>query len=216
MKMTRSYPARLLALLLGFLLAFNPVLAAAQSVEQPAAPHSIQIVILNDEGALNNIRQRDAREPIVQVQDENHKPVAGALLIFLINTGGNGAGGTFAGGLSSLTVTTNAAGQAVAHGFTWNGISGNFSISVHASSGNLSANSTISCSGGGGGGSSSNNSSGNNPPPSHGGVPHHGHLHWVLIGSAAAAGAGLLTFFVVHQTNNGTTITPGTGTVGGP
>lgn len=209
----RSQPARLLALLLGLLLAFHPVLAAAQAVEQPAAPHSIQIVILDDEGALNNIRQRDAREPIVQVQDENHKPVAGALLIFLINTGGNGAGGTFAGGLSSLTVTTNAAGQAVAHGITLNGISGNFSISVHASYGNLSANSTIPMNGGGGGSSSN---SGNNPPPSHGGVPHHGHLHWVLIGTAAAAGAGLLTFFVVHQTNNGTTITPGNGTVGGP
>ena len=32
----------------------------------------LNLVVLEGEGATNNIRQRTAREPIVQVQDENH------------------------------------------------------------------------------------------------------------------------------------------------
>ena len=34
----------------------------------------VQLCVEGD-GAINNIRQRTAREPIVQVEDENHKPV---------------------------------------------------------------------------------------------------------------------------------------------
>lgn len=37
----------------------------------------LNLVVLEGDGATSNIRQRTAREPIVQVQDENHKPVAG-------------------------------------------------------------------------------------------------------------------------------------------
>ena len=36
----------------------------------------LEIVIVQDDGAINNIKQRTARETIVEVRDENHKPVA--------------------------------------------------------------------------------------------------------------------------------------------
>ncbi len=59
----------------------------------------LNIVIIEGEGAINNIKQRTAREPVVQVEDENHKPVAGAAVIFALSD--QGAGGTFAGGAHS-------------------------------------------------------------------------------------------------------------------
>ena len=47
----------------------------------PPAP-ALRIVILEGEDVSNNIKERTAREPIVQVEDENHKPVAGAAVLF--------------------------------------------------------------------------------------------------------------------------------------
>jgi hypothetical protein len=91
----------------------------------------LNLVVVEGEGAVNNIRQRTAREPIVQVQDENHKPVAGAIVVFTLPS--NGAGGTFANGAHTLTVATDTQGQAVAHGLKPNGVQGQFKIHVNAS-----------------------------------------------------------------------------------
>jgi hypothetical protein len=79
---------------------------------QPSAPGRLSIVIVEGEGAINNVRQRVAREPIVQVEDENRRPVAGAAVTFLLPN--QGAGASFANGAQSLTITTDAQGRAVA------------------------------------------------------------------------------------------------------
>src|SRR5882672_9321018 len=102
----------------------------------------LNLVIVEGDGAINNVRQRTAREPIVQVEDENHKPVAGAAVVFLLPN--QGAGGAFANGVHSLTVTTNAQGRAVAHGFRPNQIQGRFEIHVTASNNGQTASATIS------------------------------------------------------------------------
>jgi hypothetical protein len=91
----------------------------------------LNLVVLEGEGATNNIRQRTAREPVVQVQDENHKPVAGAIVVFTLPS--NGAGGTFANGARTLTMVSDNQGQAVARGFRPNGLKGQFQIRVNAS-----------------------------------------------------------------------------------
>src|ERR1700753_2350420 len=96
---------RSLCFLLGGSLAV-PFAALAQ------APHTLNLVIVEGDGAINNIRQRTAREPIVQVEDENHKPVAGAAVLFALPE--HGAGGTFATGGHTLSVVTNAQGRAAA------------------------------------------------------------------------------------------------------
>src|SRR5271154_4044613 len=96
---------------------------------QNAAP-ALNIVIVEGDGAINNIRQRTAREPIVQVTDENHKPVAGAAVLFLLPE--HGAGGTFADGSHSLSVVTDSAGRAKAHGIHLNNTQGQFQIQVTA------------------------------------------------------------------------------------
>lgn len=115
--------------------------AAPAVLAQAPPPPKLQIVILEGEGAINNIRQRTAREPIVQVQDENHKPVAGAVVVFALPE--RGASGVFANGSTSLTVTTDAQGRAVAAGLRPNGVSGNFQIHVTASHQGQTANATI-------------------------------------------------------------------------
>lgn len=145
--------------LVAFSLVFASIFAigpAAPLFAQVAAtPMMLHITILDGEDALNDIRERTAREPIVQVDDENHKPVAGALILFTMQNGGSGAGGTF-NGLTTLSVTTDAQGRAVAHGLKLNSTSGSYSIAVTATLGALVATaiihqSLVAGAGGGGG-----------------------------------------------------------------
>lgn len=104
-------------------------------------PISLQIVIVEGEGAINNVKQRVNREPIVQVEDENHKPVAGAAVIFFLPN--QGPGGTFSSGTNSLTTTTNAQGRAVARGIRFNNQAGAMEIRVAASFGGQTASAII-------------------------------------------------------------------------
>jgi hypothetical protein len=135
----RAIAWQILRLLLCPLLALPPQTVRAAQAEPPT---ELNIVIVEGQGAVNNLRQRVVREPIVRVEDQNHKPVAGALVSFLLP--GNGAGGTFPNGAKLLTVTTDANGQAVARGIKANNVSGQYQITVTASSGTVSATATIS------------------------------------------------------------------------
>ena len=101
----------------------------------------LNLVVVEGEGAINNVRQRTAREPIVQVQDENHRPVAGAIVTFTLP--GRGASGVFANGSQTLTVTTDQQGQAVARGLRPNGVKGQMQIRVNANYRGQTANTTI-------------------------------------------------------------------------
>ena len=120
---------RVLSLLLAF---WIPAVAQAPM---------LNLVVIEGEGAVNNIRQRTAREPVVQVQDENHKPVAGAIVVFMLPS--NGAGGSFANGARTLTMTADNQGQAVARGLTPNGVKGQYQIRVNASHNGLTASIAI-------------------------------------------------------------------------
>ncbi len=107
-----------------------------------AAPHALFIDILQGEGALNDVRARTAREPIVEVTDENHKPVAGVVVLFVIDSNSGGLGATFSGA-QAFSMTTGADGQAFGRGFQITRTTGKFHISVEASQGNLHARSVI-------------------------------------------------------------------------
>jgi len=111
--------------------------ARAQEQEQPA----LQILVIGGEGSINNVKQRTAREPIVEVRDNNNRPVAGAAILF--EAPRNGASGTFTGGSSSLRVTTDAQGRAVGQGFHPNTSTGEFNIQVTATLGTVTATATI-------------------------------------------------------------------------
>ena len=112
--------------------AAEPAPQAGSVTASAGTPHQLHVVILDGEGALNNIKERTAREPIVQIQDENHKPVSEAAVVFLIQgNGGSSAGGAFANGLTSFTTTTGADGIAKAPGLAPNGVAGSFTIVGH-------------------------------------------------------------------------------------
>jgi len=170
-------------------------------------PTSLSIVIVEGQGAINNVKQRVNREPIVLVEDENHKSIAGASVTFFLPN--QGPGGTFANGTNSLTTSTNAQGQAVARGIRFNNQAGTMEIRVAASLGGQTASANITqtnvlgsaTSGGSGGGMSRTTK--------------------ILILVAIAGG---VTGGVIAATHRGgsttatptTTITPGTVTVGAP
>jgi hypothetical protein len=120
------------------LLVGHPPKLYAQSSTQSSG---LVITILDGEGALNDIRQRTAREPIVEVQDENHKPVAGAAVLFSLPS--SGPGGSFAGGVQSFSTVTDSAGRAVAHGLQPNNVSGSYNIHVHVSFNGASSDTNI-------------------------------------------------------------------------
>jgi hypothetical protein len=124
--------------------AAEPAPQAGSVTASAGTPHQLHVVILDGEGALNNIKERTAREPIVQIQDENHKPVSEAAVVFLIQgNGGSSAGGAFANGLTSFTTTTGADGIAKAPGLAPNGVAGSFTIVVTATVAGITATSLI-------------------------------------------------------------------------
>lgn len=98
---------------------------------QEAAAGALNILIIEGDGAINNIKQRTARETIVQVEDENHKPVAGAVVVF--TTPNQGASGVFADGSHIFTTTTDNAGRASYRTLKLNNTSGKMQIRVNAS-----------------------------------------------------------------------------------
>ncbi|WP_321472815.1 hypothetical protein [uncultured Paludibaculum sp.] len=107
------------------------LLSAVLCGQGTTAPKQLNIVIVEGDGSINNVRQRVAREPIVQVEDENHKPVAGALVTFLLPS--NGPGASFANGASTLTSVTGPDGRAIARGLRANNNKGQYQMRVTAS-----------------------------------------------------------------------------------
>ena len=101
----------------------------------------LKIIIIEGEGATNNIKQRTAREPIVEVQDENNRPVGGALVTFALPN--YGASGTFQGGSKVFSFTTGADGRAAGSGFQPNTAKGDLNIQVRAQSNGQTANAEI-------------------------------------------------------------------------
>ena len=164
-------------------------------------------MIVEGEGAINNVKQRVNREPIVLVEDENHKPVAGVSVTFFLPN--QGPGGTFANGTNSLTTATNAQGQAVARGIRFNNQAGTMEIRVAASIAGQTASAIITqtnvlgsaASGGSAGGMS--------------------RTAKILIVAVIAGGVAAGVIAATHKGGSTTatpttTITPGTVTVGAP
>lgn len=105
------------------------------------AQTGIKIVVQEGQGAINNIQQRRAKEPVIQVLHEDNEPVAGASVTFQLPD--SGPSGFFADDSKMLTVQTDEKGLAVAHGLKPNAIAGRFQISVTASYHGQTANAVV-------------------------------------------------------------------------
>ncbi len=203
------------------------VLAASLSCFACLAPGQdpapkLNIVIIEGEGAVNNIRQRTVREPIVQIEDENHKPVAGVAVVFTLPT--HGATGVFTNGSRVLTVFSDSKGQAVARGLKLNKVAGQMQIRVTASSQGQTANTTITQ-------TSALGAAGAAGAAAGAGIS--GKVIAIIVVAAVAAAGGTVAAvklgggggntsspgavtIVPPAVKPPTVITPGTGTVGGP
>jgi len=173
--------------------------ARAQSSQQTPG---LLITILDGEGALNDIRQRTAREPIVEVQDENHRPVAGAAVLFSLP--GSGPGGSFAGGAQTFSTVTDSAGRAVAHGLQPNNVSGSYNIHVRVSFNGSTSETDI----------HQQNISGQSSVTHH--ATHAISAKTLAIVLTAAAAAATVATVLATEGGNSTVITAGPPTVGGP
>ncbi len=240
---------RLLAFGLTALLFAHPALALRSAVlaadddtptallpeaPMPAESGGLTIEILDGDQALNNIRQRTAREPIVQVEDKNHKAVAGALVLFTINSGPSGAGGAV-DGATTFSVRTGPDGKATLHGLKPNSVSGQFTITVSATLGVLTAaailihqQNTPTGAAGEGENSAQNpaqtaiQAPGQAPGESAPVTTGHKYLFRGSIGKTIALGGSIVGVAIIiaviaaTRSTSGTTITAGAGKVGAP
>lgn len=106
------------------------LLAATCFAQLQPGPSSFHIAIIDGEGALNNVEGRLAREPIIQVEDKNHKRVQGAYVEFDTPNVPGKPGAVFADGSTKLIAMTDAAGHVSAAGLQNNHVTGQFDINV--------------------------------------------------------------------------------------
>jgi hypothetical protein len=189
-----------LPLLLSISISFNWLLPTALSQSLPAR---INIVVMEGEGATSNIRQRVSQDPVVKVEDDDHRPITGAVVVFAVPV--SGTSGEFSNGSKSLTIVTDKSGLAAAHGLKTNEVPGKLQIYVTASYHTLRARTLI-------------NQLVEAAPGTKVRTPDlqtsksGGKWKWVLLGVAAAGGAGAGVYFGTRGSSS-SPVSIGTGAV---
>jgi hypothetical protein len=158
------------------LLLLSSLLCPLFAAQEPPAPARLRIVVLEGEGAINNISEHRAKEPVAQVLDDNSMPVRGASVTFLLPE--TGPSGEFGGGVRVLTTFVDEKGQAVGRGLVPNQSAGPFQIRAVASFEGLTASAVI------------NQTNAPRTSPSTGGISR---KFWLIAvaGGAAATGVAL-------------------------
>jgi hypothetical protein len=122
-----------------------PIPAPPTPVQPPAqlpVEQSLKILVLAGNGEMNDLERRVMAPLVVQVVDQNQRPLEGAEVVFRFPL--NGPSATFAGGKTSLTVRTSGTGQAPALNWMANGQVGTFEVHVNATYGNQVGETTLS------------------------------------------------------------------------
>jgi hypothetical protein len=197
-------------------LVINAARPASWAQQTPGAAPQLVITILDGEGALNDIRQRTAREPIIEVQDENHKPVAGAVVSFTLPS--SGPSGAFADGSQIFSTVTDDAGRAVAQGLRPNNISGQYDVHIRVTYNNSTAETTIHQKNvsGSSSGSEQQASQGSTTGGTVAAATHGLSVKTILIIAGSIAAAGTVAGVLATRGGSSTNITAGTPTVGAP
>ncbi len=110
---------------------FASAFCASVVISAETQAPKLNVVVLEGNGAINNIRQRVAREIIVQVEDENRKPVSGASVSFTLPDQGPSA--RFSNDSRNSVVQTDSVGRATVRGLRVNSIPGKMEIRIRAS-----------------------------------------------------------------------------------
>jgi hypothetical protein len=171
-------------------------------------PARIEIVVVDGSDVSTYIHQRVAKDPVVRIEDDDHRPVAGATVVFALPV--SGTSGEFANGSKTLIVETEAGGLAAAQGLRTNGVPGKLQIYVTASFHGARARTLIN--------QVVQSGPGNKPlaselQPSRSS----GRWKWIVMGVAAAAGAGAGVYFTNRHTSTApVSVSAGTVVFGSP
>jgi hypothetical protein len=90
---------------------------------------------------MNDLERRVMAPLVVQVLDQNDRPMEGAQVVFRFPVSGPSA--TFPGGKTSVSVRTNQTGQAPAVNWMANSETGGFQVHINASYGNQVGETTV-------------------------------------------------------------------------
>ena len=199
---------------LSVLLALPPNVGAQQPADsvKPMAPlpvvQSLKVMVLAGDGELNDLERKIMAPLVVDVLDQNGRPVEGAAVVFRFPL--NGPSASFSNGEKTRTVRTNADGQAAAVDWMANGEVGKVQVRVNASRGNELGEAVISM--------SNVNRITEDMKSKKGKHKSVWSSRWVKIGIAAGAAGAVVG--IVLATRGGSTSTvsasPGTPTIGGP
>lgn len=171
---------------------------------------SLKVIVLEGEGAFNNVKQKTGRDALVEVRDLQDRPISGALVQFTLPF--EGPSGTFANHSRVYRTSTDANGRAKTEGLTPNSTEGRFSIKVDVSQNGREGHAIIS--------QSNTLAGGLNVPGKTGGSSKK--ILWLgLIGGAAAGGILAASHGGGHSTPAAaaptpTSLTIGAISVGGP
>jgi hypothetical protein len=156
-------------------------------------PARLSISVVEGEGATTGLRQRVAKDPVILVEDDDHRPIAGAAVVFALPV--SGASGEFVNGSKNYTVVTGADGLATAVGLKTNDSPGKLQIYVTASYRGMRARALIN--------QTIEAPAGAKPRTAEVKSSHSsGKWKWVLLGVAAAGGAGAGIYSQQHNKNS--------------
>jgi hypothetical protein len=113
----------------------------AQEPARRATGPELKIIVVEGDGAINNIRERTAKDPVVRIENDDGQKLSGASVTFTLPE--IGAGGSFTNGGTSLSTATDEEGRAAARGLRPNNVAGRFPIRVNASYRGLTASTVI-------------------------------------------------------------------------
>lgn len=177
----------------------------AKPAEQLPAVESLKVIALAGNNAMNDLERRVMAPLVVQVLDQNSRPVEGAQVVFRFPL--KGAGAEFPNQQPAQTVRTNADGQAAAVGWVARE-KGTFQVHIAVSRGNELGETTISMT--------------NVTRVVDDGKPKHKTWwsnKWAKVAViAGAAGVTVAVILLTRGGNSSTTVTaaPGSPTIGGP
>jgi len=101
----------------------------------------LRIVVVEGDGAINNVRTRTTHAPVVEVRNEQNDVVQGASVTFQAPS--DGASADFGEGTRTFVTQTDAEGRAAAHGLRPNSVTGPYEIRITASFRSQSASAVI-------------------------------------------------------------------------
>jgi hypothetical protein len=199
--MKRHLLKSLLPLGLCFSIFLDGLLPAAIAQNVPAR---ISLVVVEGQGVTNTIHQRVAKDPVVQIEDDDHRPVAGAAVVFALPVAGTS--GEFINGSKTLTAVTDNDGLAVARGLKTNQVPGKLQIYVTASYHGLRARTLVT--------QFVEAPAGTNVKvPEIQPAKSGGKWKWVVLGIVAAGGAGAGVYFGRNTSSSSSPISIGTGPI---